>query len=163
MAAPAKPPTFFIAGIIQGSRVGADLHAQDYRRAIRTALEQAFPGADIFDPVERYPGSGTYDEARADRALRHLFREAAARDVLVAFVPEASMGTAIEVWEAHRAARLVIAITPLRDNWVLRACADRLVPDLASFERFVLDGELGRLVEARAPGPDRPARPARSG
>ena len=41
-------------------------------------------------------------------------------DLLIAYVPEASMGTAIEMWEAHQHARVVVTITPLSHNWVVQ-------------------------------------------
>ena len=39
-------------------------------------------------------------------------------DVLIAYVPKASMGTAIEMWRHTNA--VVITITPLIHNWVVQ-------------------------------------------
>ncbi|HUU42809.1 MAG TPA: hypothetical protein VMX57_03465, partial [Planctomycetota bacterium] len=67
-------------------------------------------------------------------------------DVLVAFLPEASMGTAVEMWEAHRRGRIVLAVTPLDANWAVKFLSTRVFGDLASFEEFVTTGELERLL-----------------
>jgi hypothetical protein len=63
----------------------------------------------------------------------------------VAYLPEASMGTAVEMWEAHRAGKLVLAITPLARNWVVRFLSHRVYHDLAEFEEAVRSGELMEL------------------
>ena len=49
--------------------------------------------------------------------------EAARCDLVIAYLPQASMGTALEMWEAWRAGVPVMAITPLAANWVVRVCA----------------------------------------
>jgi hypothetical protein len=72
-------------------------------------------------------------------------------DVLIAYVPEASMGTAIEMWEAHRHGRTVVTISPLKHNWAVRFLSHELYPDLDEFERALSDGRLARrLVELLA-------------
>jgi hypothetical protein len=45
-------------------------------------------------------------------------------DLLIAFVPEATMGTAIEMWEAARHGRVVVTISPLDLNWAVQFCSD---------------------------------------
>ncbi len=145
--------TVFLAGIIQGSRADRSLHPQDYRRFLRELLTSALgPDCLVFDPVEEYPASGDYDDARASATLRALIERAAASEVVLAYLPEASMGTAIEMWEARRAGRLVLAVSPLEANWVVRSLADRVFRDLPHFEAFVRSGELERLVRGCARG-----------
>ena len=104
---------FFLAGIMQGSHRGADLHDQEYRGRLRRSLEAAFPSAEVYDPLADHANSLEYDDEQG----RHVFfghnelcREV---DVVLAFVPEASMGTAIEMWEAYCSGRIVITISPL--------------------------------------------------
>ncbi len=97
-----KPLRFFIAGIIQGS-LPDSVHPQTYRMEIAELLRKSFPEAEVFDPVLEYPDSIGYDDAKASAAFFDLMDRAGRCDVLVAFVPEASMGTAIELWNAHRA------------------------------------------------------------
>ena len=53
---------FFIAGVMQGSNIGLELHGQNYRDEIKTALLRAFPDADVYDPFERNQNSLLYDD-----------------------------------------------------------------------------------------------------
>jgi len=43
------------------------------------------------------------------------------------------MGTALEMNAAYQAGIPVIAISPMRENWVIRAVSNRVFPDLESF------------------------------
>jgi hypothetical protein len=140
---------FFIAGIIQGSKKGLETHNQDYRQAIKTILREAFPDANILCPVENHPESVSYTDERARDVFLHHVARARSSHVLVAYLPEASMGSAIELWEAFREKTLKIAISPMSGNWVIRILSDRILPDLAAFRRFVGSGEMKTLLEAR--------------
>lgn len=143
-----KPLRFFIAGIIQGS-LPETVHPQDYRRKIADLLRAAFPGAGVFDPVEEYPDSLAYDDARASAAFFDLMDRAGQCDVLVAFVPEASMGTAIELWNAHHAGAYVVCVSALRRNWVVRYLTDMVVPDLDELEGVIADGTLEKAIRLK--------------
>ena len=68
-------------------------------------------------------------------------------DVLVAFVPEASMGTAIEMWEAHQHGAAVITISPLRHNWAVKFLSHALYADLPAFETALRSGEVARRID----------------
>jgi hypothetical protein len=141
--------SFFLAGIIQGSIPDAEIHPQDYRVRIKAAIERAFPGADIYCPVEDHPASLGYGPGESRRVFFDLMACAGRSDVLIAYVPEASMGTAVEMWEAHRRGRVVVAVSPLARNWVIRFLADAVVCDLVAFEEFVEDGRLAALIEEK--------------
>jgi hypothetical protein len=67
-------------------------------------------------------------------------------DLVLAFVPEASMGTAIEMWEAHQHGRAVIAISPLEHNWSVKFCSHAVYPDLAAFEADLRAGRVRQRV-----------------
>ncbi len=41
----------FVAGIMQGSHLGATIHNQDYRTRIKQLFPSYFPGADVYDPL----------------------------------------------------------------------------------------------------------------
>ncbi len=139
---------FFIAGIIQGSRAEADIHDQDYRASIRAAVKARFTGAEIIDPMELHPDSGVkYGPEKARRTLLEMAEEAGQADVLIAYVPEASMGTAVEMWEAHQAGKPILTISPLTENWVVRFLSTRVFACIGAFESFVAEGELERLLE----------------
>lgn len=140
-----KPLRFFIAGIIQGS-LRDSVHPQQYRKDMAVLLREAFPGAEVFDPVEEYPESLGYDDAKASAAFFDLMDRAGKTDVLIAFVPEASMGTAIELWNAHHAGALVVAVSGLTTNWVIRYLSDLVVSDMAALEETIRTGALAEAV-----------------
>jgi hypothetical protein len=73
-------------------------------------------------------------------------------DVLLAFVPEASMGTAIEMWEAHRHGAAVITISPLKHNWAVKFLSDALFADIPAFEAALRSGAVGRIVATKGAG-----------
>ena len=140
---------FFLAGIIQGSIAESRIHSQDYRAAIQEAIRRAVPGASVYCPVTEYPNSLSYDQAKGRRVFFGLMERAAATDVLVAFLPEASMGTAIEMWQAYHAGKVVLAVTDLGINWAVRFLADRIFPDFEALEAFLGGEEFRALLAAK--------------
>lgn len=133
---------FFLAGIMQGSHLGEVLHHQGYRGRLKQLLLEHFPGAEVYDPLADHQDSLAYDDQRG-RAVFVCHNEMCRSvDVLIAFVPEASMGTAIEMWEAHRHGRFVVAISPLAHNWVIRFCSHRVFADLEALEAALASGQL---------------------
>ena len=149
-----KPLRFFIAGIIQGS-LPDTTHPQDYRKDIANLLTAAFPGAEVFDPVAEYPDSIGYDDARASAAFFDLMDRAGKCDVLIAFVPEASMGTAIELWNAHNAGSLVVCVSGLVRNWVVRYLSDIVAADLAELEAMIRQGALAQAIAEKFAPPEK--------
>ena len=141
--------TFFVAGIIQGSLKEAEIHPQSYRERIVGLLRAAFPDGEVYCPIENYPNSLEFADAEARATFLGLMERAGEAGVLVAFVPEASMGTAIEMWQAHRRGRVVVTISPLLVNWAVRFLSTVLLPDIAAFEQLVQSGELARLLHER--------------
>jgi hypothetical protein len=138
----------FIAGIMQGSRRANDITAQDYRQQIGAWLTAHLPAVEIVDPFELHPDSIGYSDDDARRTLIDLARLAGRVDAVVAFVPEASMGTALEMWEAYHQQRPVITISPLTHNWVVKSLSTRVLADLAEFHAFVESGEFERVLAA---------------
>src|SRR6202167_1355509 len=137
---------FFLAGIMQGSLREAALHSQDYRGQVARLVAAAFPEAVIYDPLAEHSTSLDYDDTTGREVFFHhnaLCREV---DVVVAFVPEASMGTAIEMWEAHRHGRVVIAISPLVHNWAIKFLSHAVYPDVEAFEAALRDGTIRRVI-----------------
>ncbi len=138
----------FLSGVIQGSHADDTLHAQDYRQHLRDIITAAHPEAEVVCPVELNPDSVAYDNEAARRAFMSELDLAAEADVLVAFAPVATMGTAVEMYRAHAAGRLVFTISPMATNWAVRFLSARVFKDLAAFEAFVREGGLGRAVAA---------------
>jgi hypothetical protein len=136
----------FIAGIIQGSLVGLELHDQDYRAQIKQLLALHAPDAEIICPMDNHPDGIAYGPAEARAAFISLAEQAGQADLLICYLPEASMGTAIEMWQAYRNGRPVVAITPMAHNWAIRFLSTRIFPSLAEFEAFVASGGLEDLT-----------------
>ena len=67
-------------------------------------------------------------------------------DVLIAYVPEASMGTAIEMWEAYTHEKFVITITPLVRNWVVQITSNVIYENVPAFVDSLRSGEIDRLM-----------------
>lgn len=140
---------FFLSGIIQGSLSGKDIHKQDYRKEIKELLKKHFPGVHVYCPVENYPGSPDFDDIKGKGTFFNLMQKASEVDVLVAFLPEASMGTAIEMWEAHKRENMVLCISPLKNNWVVKYLSTAVFGDIAEFENYIRAGRLNKLLEER--------------
>ena len=101
----------------------------------------------MYDPRANHAESLDYDDATGRSVFfRHnlMCREI---DVLLAFVPEASMGTAIEMWEAHLHGAAVITISPLRHNWAVKFLSHALYPDLPAFEAALQSGDVARHID----------------
>jgi hypothetical protein len=139
----------FLAGIIQGSIVEAKIHAQDWREPIREAIARRLPKARVYCHFSAHPHSIGYGLPKLRRTLEDGLARAAACDVLVAFIPSASMGTALEMYAAARNGAVVLAITPLAANWVVRAYSDRVFADVRGFEGFLKDGKLPALLKRK--------------
>lgn len=141
---------FFLAGIMQGSHRGAVLHDQDYRGRLRDLLQKHLPGADVYDPLADHGQSLGYGEAKGRQVFFHHNRMCGETDVLLAFVPEATMGTAIEMWEAYRHGRIVVCISPLVHNWAVKFLSHLVYGEVAALEADVASGQFAqRLGEIR--------------
>lgn len=132
----------FIAGIMQGSRSARGIEDQDYRREVAQIVQRHIPGVEVLDPFELHPDSVGYSPEQARRTLLELVELAGRVDVLVAYVPSASMGTAIEMWNAYQGGVLIYTISPLADNWVVSSLSERVFPDIAAFAAFIANGGL---------------------
>ncbi len=136
----------FLAGIMQGSHREAILHDQDYRSHLKQMLQQHLAGAEIYDPLADHGDSINYDDETGRPVFLRHNRMCGQVDVVLAFVPEASMGTAIEMWEAYRNGRVVIAISPMEHNWTVRYCSHALYHSLPAFEAALASGQVGRQI-----------------
>ncbi len=139
----------FLAGIIQGSLAEAEIHRQDWRERIKAVLTRRLPQAEVYCHYTAHPQSIKYDLPAIQSTLAEGNRLSAQCDLLVAYVPEASMGTAIEMYEASRAGAVVLTVSPLKVNWVIRAYSDRIFADTDELDAFLASGELAAIGEAK--------------
>jgi hypothetical protein len=138
---------FFLAGIMQGSHTASAMHDQDYRQRIARLVAAHFPDAEIYDPLAKHGNSLGYDKLTGREVFfRHnlMCREI---DVLLAFLPAASMGTAIEMWEAHQHGAAVISISPLKHNWAVKFLSHAVYVDEDAFEAALASGEVARRID----------------
>jgi hypothetical protein len=144
----------FIAGIMQGSRLDRYIDDQDYRRSIAEAIGQYSNEVEIVDPNELHPNGVDYDDGLARQVLLEMAGLAGQCDLLVAYAPKASMGTAIEMWQAFQAGVPIVSISPMGANWVIRHLSDVLLSDLNAFRSWAAEGGLAELLgnEAESSG-----------
>jgi hypothetical protein len=131
---------------MQGSHTEAVLHAQDYRDRIKRLLEAHFPDAEVYDPRADHTNSIAYDEATGRRVFFRHNEMCRQVDVLLAFLPEASMGTAIEMWEAHQHGAAVITISPMEHNWAVKFLSHELFAEVEEFQAALESGRLARRI-----------------
>jgi len=169
-------PSFFVAGTMQGSHAGVSVVDQSYRGEIRRIISQFYSPSKILCPLdiltERFGSRRTgvlarYQEAtslpvlertRYDHsmmevadAFTELVIHASKVDVVVAYVPEheASMGTAMEIWSAYVAGRIIIGISPMMQNLALVSTCTILVRTLPDFEGLLSGGWLDHALGLR--------------
>ncbi len=137
----------FLAGIMQGSHVESCLHHQDYRPYLKQILCEYLPQASVYDPLADHPKSLGYDALKGRDVFLHHNRMCREVDLLLAVLPEASMGTAIEMWEAYQCGAVVVSISPMRHNWAVKFLSHELYADLPEFEAALKSGHLAKRIE----------------
>jgi nucleoside 2-deoxyribosyltransferase len=130
----------FISGVIQGSSKDTSIHSQSYRSELRELLKKAFPDAVIFDPFDGHENSIDYDDQKGRETFFFHIKEVHNSDLLIAYLPHASLGTAIEVWESHNKGIPVWTISPMKTNWVIRFCSDKIFDNIGEFSKYLESG-----------------------
>ena len=137
----------FIAGIMQGSRMDRYIDDQDYRQIIAEALADHRTDVEVLDPNELHPNGVDYDDTTAKATLLEMANLASQADLLVAYVPKASMGTALEIWKAFEVNVPVVTISPMAANWVIKHLSSVVLPDLEAFREWVTGGGFDKLLK----------------
>lgn len=127
-----QPLRVFIAGVMQANRRDNLLESQEYRLRLGQTLRQHIPDVQLIDPWAENPNSLDYDDERARHTFLTMTHKASEADLLIAYLPLPSMGTAMEMWQAYQANTYIIAITPFVRHWAIRYTADEILPDLDS-------------------------------
>ena len=136
----------FLAGIMQGSYASSCVHDQSYRDSLRSIVHGHWPNAEVYDPFANHTGSVGYSSSRARDVFCAHIDMCRQFDVLIAYAPEASMGTAIEMWEAYKHARFVITITPLLQNWVVQITSNVIYGSVPLFVEALQSGDIDTLL-----------------
>jgi hypothetical protein len=139
----------FIGGVMQASNYGKVLVDQSYRTRIAEALLARWPETEVLDPYALHPRSVDYDDGQARATLFGMMELAARSDLLIAFVPTASMGTALEMYVAYESGVPVITVSPLAENWVVKSLSRRVFPDIETLLTCLASSQsLGALAGA---------------
>jgi len=137
----------FIAGIMQGNRKDKLIYSQDYRRIITNKLAELFESVDVIDPDRTDPERLTYTHEQAKEMFFKYCTIAGEADLLIAYIPEASMGSAVEMWMAYQAKIPIITISTMNSNWVVKLLSNVIYESLDEFlERF--DNEVFKKLKA---------------
>ena len=139
----------FIAGVMQGARLDHQIDDQNYRVRIADALKDHIPDVQISDPWAINPGSVDYDPARARSVFLNMTTLAGEADLLIAYLPTVSMGTAMEMWQAHQSETYIIAVTQRVHHWAIRFTADEILPDIETLLAKIENGSFSRLLHGR--------------
>lgn len=123
---------------------------QDYRQLVRDAVRIHHPDAEICDPFSLFPDSVEYDDQRAKQTLFEMAAEAGASDILIAYLPQASMGTALEMIRAYDNGKTIISISPMEKNWLIRAVSAKIFPSLDEFCTWARQTDIAELIDMPA-------------
>ncbi len=143
-----QPLRIFFSGIMQATRSDGLIEDQHYRVRLREAFQRCLPDANIVDPWTENPDSINYGEAQARQTFLSMVRKAKDVDLLVAYIPTASMGSAMEMWQAFENNVYVITISPMIHHWAIRFSSHEIFPDLDAFLELL---ENGRFTEEYVP------------
>ena len=138
----------FIAGVMQADRRDNQIESQDYRARIAGALQAAVPNVKITDPFALNPNSVYYGEEQARNTFLTMTKKAGEADLLIAYLPQVSMGTAMEMWEAYQAGVYIIAVTPHIHHWAIRFTANEILPDLDSLLETIQNGRFAHIANS---------------
>ena len=127
---------------MQGNRKDAKIHSQNYRKEIIEILTELNTDLEVVDPDITDPDRLNYtNEQAAKMFFRYNFMVGGV-DLVIAYVPEASMGTAIEMWEAWKNKIPIIIISPLKYNWTVKLLSSKLYSTIEEFAKASREGGL---------------------
>ena len=148
-----QTPDIFLAGIIQGSLRELAVVSQDYRERIKRIVAQHAPDLSVYDPIANHPRALSYSTEQARNTFFGHLELVRRSRLLIAYLPEASLGTAIEMWEAYGKGIPVVSISPLVENWVVKLLSSVICRTLEEFGGWAagnLEKLLGKSVAGRS-------------
>ena len=66
---------------------------------------------------------------------------------MIAYLPHASLGTAIEIWECYKLGIPVWTVTGMKTNWVVRFCSEKIFDDIDALSRHLQDFRITSVRE----------------
>ncbi|MCB9007434.1 MAG: MoaD/ThiS family protein [Ardenticatenaceae bacterium] len=141
-----QPLRVFIAGVMQANRRDTQIESQNYRLQLSERLRQHIPDVQLIDPWAENPNSVDYDEEKARHTFLSMTYKASEADLLIAYLPQPSMGTAMEMWQAYQDNTYIIAVTPFVHHWAIRFTANQILPDLESLFGLLENGRFQQEI-----------------
>ncbi|CAE8726062.1 unnamed protein product, partial [Polarella glacialis] len=113
MASSSEKRRYFISGVMIGSKhklveVEKDLHNQ-----VKAFAESKGISLDDLN----------LKDSLVAAALDEIVAIIPSCHVIISNLPEASMGSAVELWEAKRSGLLIFTVSPMTSNWTIRVQA----------------------------------------
>lgn len=128
---------------MKGGIINEGLFDQSYRSKLHILIKNIYPNAEIIGYDELYPeGVDGFEE----KDFFELIEQASGSDVIIAFLPTASMGTAIEIWEAYKKGKIVLTVSPLKRTWTVKFLSSYVFDDIQSLESFLRKDSLNDLL-----------------
>ncbi len=131
---------------MQGVREDDQIDSQHYRVQLTQALRKNIPTVQITDPWALNPGSVNYGPEKARETFLTMTKVAGRADLLLAYLPVPSMGTAMEMWEAAQAGTYIIAVSPFVHHWAIRFTANEIVTELPTLIEQIENGRISQLL-----------------
>ena len=131
-----------LAGVMQGNRRDGNIYSQNYRQEITAILSRHFTDVEVIDPDKTDPERLTYSHEQAAKMFFKYCKIAGEVDLVISFLPEASMGSACEMWQAHSNNIPIITISPLIHNWVVKLLSQKIYTSIEEFEIACTTGEV---------------------
>ena len=141
-----KKPRIIIIGVMQGNLKKYGIRSQAYRKKIKEKLTEVLDQAEIIDPDQLHPDRLNYNYEQSRKMFLEYVRMSAEVDLVVAYVPEASMGTAVEMWEAYNSGVPILTISPLAKHWAIKLLSYKIFPTLEDFYQFLKTKEFKEII-----------------
>lgn len=133
---------------MQGSRKDGKIFSQEYRSEITEVLSRWNKDLEVVDPDKTDPNRLLYSDQQARKMFFDYCDYVKKVDLVVSFLPKASMGTAVEMWEAYHAKVPIVTISPMKTNWVIKLLSNKIYEKIADFKRDMENeqSELNKLL-----------------
>lgn len=142
-----KKMKVFVAGVMQGNRKDNKIYSQDYRMIISQKLFSLVKHIEIIDPDKTDPERLFYTQEQASEMFFRYSFMAGKVDLLIAYIPEASMGSAVEMWEAWKNKVPIVTISPIKLNWVVKLLSNKIYTSLDEFLKYFNNESLDKLMK----------------
>jgi hypothetical protein len=104
---------YFLSGVMQGSTQATNikdgLDCQNYRDILSSMIRKYDNNAEIYDPYLKPKAILENNEKLLESndfikpMFEEIIQEAVKSDIIVSYLPTASMGSAVEIWEGAKA------------------------------------------------------------